>query len=56
MDAQGNIVKLSNDEIERARQLLRDGLEPIPDHVLVELEAMNRHDRRAWYAQQRKGR
>lgn len=45
----GRIYQVENEEEARKR-----GLVPIPQHELAEVKAMNRKQRRAWAAQQRK--
>lgn len=60
MQSDGTINQLTHDEVEKLREQLRVGEDPdlmeIPKSMLAGLEAMNRHDRRAWYARERKRR
>lgn len=54
MDSRGNIHQLPADEYIALRKLMDEELVPIADAELPHVRAMNRHDRRAWYAVQRK--
>lgn len=47
----GKIYKIEDDET--ADEMARRGFVPIPDSELETVQRMNRHDRRAWAAQQR---
>lgn len=56
MDPRGNIVELTEEQQERAKKLegIVGDLVQIPQDELAEVEAMNRHERRAWYAKRRR--
>ena len=52
MDSDGHIYP--PEEVEKMSEAHRKLLAMIPEKSLDEVQAMNRHDRRAWYAKERK--
>lgn len=56
MDPRGNIVELTEEQKKTAEKLegIVGDLVQIPHDELVEVEAMNRQERRAWYAKKRR--
>ena len=60
MQSDGTITRLTPEELAKLRERLSVGLDPdlveIPEGRLTELQEMNRHDRRAWHARERKRR
>jgi hypothetical protein len=55
MDSRGNIISLEDlATLDKLSQGDRDGLIPIPNDSLKDVQGMNRRQRRVWYAQQRK--
>ncbi len=60
MQSDGTITLLTLEEQEKLRKQLSAGEDPglveIPEGRLTVLQEMNRHDRRAWHARERKRR
>ena len=60
MQSDGKIVELDEGMLKKLLEEIDGGADPdlveIPNSMLEALQAMNRHDRRAWHAKERKQR